>query len=155
MDSGGDHPERAATGTKLQKKAKLSFCKRCVEGKMHRKSFKPVGEICSIRTTVHIKSYTYHISVASCCTEKRNTKKFMSIRVLITLMFLINLLTSPELSLVCTALLRMHYHDMNPHCHSSERMCYQIWEYRTTLLYSESTYVLCTWGPSITNQDSY
>ena len=64
----------------------------------------------------------------------------MSIRVLITLMFFINLLTSPELSLVCTALLRIHYRDMNPHCHSSDRMCYRIWEYRTTLLYSESTY---------------
>ena len=36
-----------ATGVKFPKAAELSFCKGCVEGKMHRKPFKPLGEICS------------------------------------------------------------------------------------------------------------
>ena len=34
-------------GLDASKTAKLSFCEGCIEGKMHRKSFKPVGEICS------------------------------------------------------------------------------------------------------------
>ena len=38
-----------ATGVKIPKAAKLSFCEGCVEGKMHRKPFKPVGEIRSTR----------------------------------------------------------------------------------------------------------
>ena len=38
-----------ATGIRLPKKANLSFCEGCVEGKMHRKPFKPVGEIRSTR----------------------------------------------------------------------------------------------------------
>ena len=32
------------TGMKLPKEAQLSFCEGCVEGKMHRQPFKPVGE---------------------------------------------------------------------------------------------------------------
>ena len=38
-----------ATGVKLPNTARLSFCEGCVEGKMHRKPFKPVGEIRSTR----------------------------------------------------------------------------------------------------------
>ncbi len=37
------------TGVEMSKTAKLSFCEGCVEGKMHRKPFKPVGEIRSTR----------------------------------------------------------------------------------------------------------
>ena len=37
------------TGVKIPKRAELSFCEGCVEGKMHRKPFKPVGEIRSKR----------------------------------------------------------------------------------------------------------
>jgi hypothetical protein len=33
------------TGVKIQKGDEISFCEGCVEGKMHRKEFKPVGEI--------------------------------------------------------------------------------------------------------------
>ena len=33
------------TGMKLPKEAQLSFCEGCVEGKMHRQPFKPVGEV--------------------------------------------------------------------------------------------------------------
>ena len=36
-------------GIKIPKAANLSFCEGCVEGKMHRKPFKPVGEIRSTR----------------------------------------------------------------------------------------------------------
>ena len=38
-----------ASGVKIPKTATLSFCEGCVEGKMHRKSFKPVREIRSTR----------------------------------------------------------------------------------------------------------
>lgn len=38
-----------ATGIKLPKAMKLSFCEGCVEGKMHRKPFKSVGDIRSTR----------------------------------------------------------------------------------------------------------
>ena len=38
-----------ATGMKLTKQAKLSFCEACITGKMKRKPFKPVGEIRSKR----------------------------------------------------------------------------------------------------------
>ena len=38
-----------ATGIKLPKAMKLSFCERCVEGKMHQKPFKSVGDIRSTR----------------------------------------------------------------------------------------------------------
>ena len=34
---------------KIPKRAELSFCEGCVEGKMQRKPFKPVGEIRSTR----------------------------------------------------------------------------------------------------------
>ena len=37
------------TSVKFPKGAELSFCEGCVEGKMHRKQFKPVGEIHSTR----------------------------------------------------------------------------------------------------------
>lgn len=37
------------TGIKVSKTATLPFCEGCVEGKMHRKPFKPVGEIRSTR----------------------------------------------------------------------------------------------------------
>ena len=37
------------TGIKIPKSVKLSFCEGCVEGKMHQKPFKLVGEICSTR----------------------------------------------------------------------------------------------------------
>lgn len=37
------------TGVEILKRAKLSFCEGCIEGKMHRKPFKPVGEIRSKR----------------------------------------------------------------------------------------------------------
>ena len=36
-----------ATGIKFPKTAEFSFCEGCVEGKMHRKPFKPLGKICS------------------------------------------------------------------------------------------------------------
>ena len=36
-------------GVTVSKSAKFSFCEGCVEGKMHRKPFKPVGEILSKR----------------------------------------------------------------------------------------------------------
>lgn len=36
-------------GVQIQKSAELSFCEGCVEGKMHRRPFKPVGEIRSRR----------------------------------------------------------------------------------------------------------
>ena len=36
-------------GVTVSKSAKCSFCEGCVEGKMHRKPFKPVGEIISKR----------------------------------------------------------------------------------------------------------
>ena len=36
--------KEAVTGLKIPKNAKLSFCEGCVEGKMHRKPFKPVGK---------------------------------------------------------------------------------------------------------------
>ena len=32
-------------GTSVSKAAELSFCEGCVEGKIHQKSFKQVGEI--------------------------------------------------------------------------------------------------------------
>lgn len=35
------------TGVKIPTGAELSFCEGCVEGKMHQKPFKPVGDICS------------------------------------------------------------------------------------------------------------
>ena len=38
-----------AIGITIPKAANLSFCEGCVEGKMHRKPFKPVGEIRSTR----------------------------------------------------------------------------------------------------------
>ena len=38
-----------ATGVKIPKSVSLSFCEGCVEGKMHRKPFKTVGEIRSTR----------------------------------------------------------------------------------------------------------
>ena len=38
-----------ATGMKLTKQAKPSFCEGCITGKMKRKPFKPVGVICSKR----------------------------------------------------------------------------------------------------------
>ena len=38
-----------ATGVKIPQMAKLTFCEGCIEGKMHRKTFKPVGEIRSSR----------------------------------------------------------------------------------------------------------
>lgn len=38
---------------KIPKMAELSFCEGCVEGKMQRKSFKPVGEIRSKLQCVH------------------------------------------------------------------------------------------------------
>ena len=41
--------KKSVNGVKIQKTAKLSFCEGCVEGKMHRQPFKPVGEIRSIR----------------------------------------------------------------------------------------------------------
>ena len=37
------------TGAKVPRKVKLGFCQSCVEGKMHRMAFKPVGEIRSTR----------------------------------------------------------------------------------------------------------
>ena len=37
------------TGVKIPKRAELSFCEGCVEGKMQRKPFKPVGEVRSQR----------------------------------------------------------------------------------------------------------
>jgi transposase InsO family protein len=36
-------------GVTFQRSADLSFCRGCVEGKMHRKPFKPVGEIRSVQ----------------------------------------------------------------------------------------------------------
>ena len=47
----GSHPEEIIllNDVKIQKTAKLSFCEGCVEGKMHRQPFKPVGEIRSTR----------------------------------------------------------------------------------------------------------
>ena len=36
-------------GVTFQRSADLSFCRGCVEGKMHRKPFKPVGEIRSVK----------------------------------------------------------------------------------------------------------
>lgn len=41
--------KKLVTGAKIPKMANLSFCEGCVEGKMDRKSFKPVGEIRSTR----------------------------------------------------------------------------------------------------------
>ena len=41
--------KKIVTGVKFPKGAELSFCEGCVEGKMHRKQFKPVGEIRSTR----------------------------------------------------------------------------------------------------------
>ena len=41
--------KKLATGVKIKRTANLSFCEGCVEGKMHRKPFKPVGEIRSTR----------------------------------------------------------------------------------------------------------
>ena len=41
--------KRLTTGVTFPKKATLSFCESSVEGKMHRKPFKPVGEIRSTR----------------------------------------------------------------------------------------------------------
>ena len=38
-------------GMDASKTTKLSFCEGCIEGKMHRKPFKPVGEIFSTDTT--------------------------------------------------------------------------------------------------------
>ncbi len=38
-----------AVGVSIPRKEELSFCEGCVEGKMHRKPFKPVGEIHSTR----------------------------------------------------------------------------------------------------------
>ena len=37
------------TGAKIPRKMKLNFCQGCVEGKMHRLPFKPVGEVRSTR----------------------------------------------------------------------------------------------------------
>ena len=37
--------KQLALGVKIPKNEKLSFCEGCVEGKMHRRPFKPVGEI--------------------------------------------------------------------------------------------------------------
>ena len=37
--------KKLATEMRFSKASKLSFCERCVEGKMHRALFKPVGEI--------------------------------------------------------------------------------------------------------------
>ena len=51
------------TGVKISKVVKLSFCEGCVEGKMHRKPFKPVGEIRSTR-----KLQLIHSDV---CTQNR------------------------------------------------------------------------------------
>ena len=41
--------KKLATGIKLPKRAKLSFCEGCIAGKMKRKPFKAVGEIRSKR----------------------------------------------------------------------------------------------------------
>ena len=41
--------KKSVNSVKIQKTAKLSFCEGCVEGKMHRQPFKPVGEIRSTR----------------------------------------------------------------------------------------------------------
>ena len=41
--------EELVTGMKISKTVKLSFCEGCIEGKMHRKPFKPVGETHSTR----------------------------------------------------------------------------------------------------------
>ena len=35
-------------GMNTSKTAKLSFCEGCIKGKIHRKPFKPVGDICSV-----------------------------------------------------------------------------------------------------------
>jgi len=40
---------KLATGIKLPKQAKISFCEGCVAGKIKQKPFKSVGEICSNR----------------------------------------------------------------------------------------------------------
>ena len=39
--------KQLVNGMDVSKTAKLSFCEGCIEGKMHRNPFKPVGEICS------------------------------------------------------------------------------------------------------------
>ncbi len=41
--------KKLATGIKLPKRARLSFCEGCIAGKMKRKTFKAVGEIRSKR----------------------------------------------------------------------------------------------------------
>jgi len=37
------------TGMNVAKTGQLSFCEGCVTGKLSRKPFKPIGEICSTR----------------------------------------------------------------------------------------------------------
>ena len=57
---------------KIQKTAKLSFCEGCVEGKMHRQPFKPVGEIRSTR-----KLQLVHSDVCGpMCTESISGRKY-------------------------------------------------------------------------------
>ena len=45
-----------ATSVKFPKCAELSFCEGCIMGKMHRKQFKPVGEIRSTRNVQLVHS---------------------------------------------------------------------------------------------------
>jgi len=43
-------------GVQIPKSTGISFCEKCVEGKMSRKSFKSVGEIYSTRRLQHVHS---------------------------------------------------------------------------------------------------
>ncbi len=45
-----------AIGVRISNSSDLSFCEQCVEGKMQRKPFKPVGEIRSTRKLERIHS---------------------------------------------------------------------------------------------------